>query len=208
MTISARILVKKNMSSHINMNAKNLKIVIYFHVWVTLAQEKVWHGVDIILSQIKGDRRISRGALLKSAEAPFSFVHISRYTASMITLTGLDYTLFRHLLEKLEPIYSSYTHFTKSRNIKKLGPKCGRPSLPNANSALGLNLAWYKTRGSMMVLSLRFGKTGSTFSIIIRFVRRILLQVLLVTKMRLFECLSGRILFILSGSNCSSSFIN
>lgn len=136
------------------------------------------------------------------------FVYTTQCTASMITLTCLYYTSFSSLLEKFEPLHRSDKTFTKSGNIENLGPKCGRPRFLNANSALGLILAWYRTRRSMMVLSLLFRVTSSACSIKIRFLRRILLQIWWCNQYAAVRIPNREEFFVLSGSNRASFIID
>ena len=54
----------------------------------------------------------------------------------------------------------------------------GRPQLMSAADALGLALAWTRTRGSQMVLQIIFGMPGTSVSMYIRFARRLIIMIL------------------------------
>ena len=48
----------------------------------------------------------------------------------------------------------------------------------SAADALGLALAWTRTRGSQMVLQMIFGMSGTSVSMYIRFARRLIIMIL------------------------------
>jgi hypothetical protein len=104
----------------------------------------------------------------------FQFYHHSNdYTTScnnnaLITLTGLNHPTFNIIKELFFLIFDSHSPWIDS----------GRKRMINGVDCLGLYLAWTQTRGSCMTLRLIFGITGTPLSVYIRFVRRIIIQVL------------------------------
>jgi hypothetical protein len=95
----------------------------------------------------------------------------------MIVLTGFDCDSFEWLKVLFEPLYYNYTPFTRDGVIR---PKTAatKPRLLSAAGALALCLAWTRTQGSVAVLQLIFGITGTSCSLYLRFGRRILVAVL------------------------------
>lgn len=124
-------------------------------------------------------RKIPRRALLDPNAAPFQRLFTSGNDSSLITLTGLNHNSFNYVLEKFHILYTKFSPYSTHGKIRKLSEtQRGRPRLMTSAQCLGLTLAWTRTRGSMAILSLLFGATGSVVSLFLRFGRRILLRVL------------------------------
>lgn len=127
----------------------------------------------------KRERKIPRVALLLPSDAPFQQLYMCGSDPSLITLTGLDHAAFSYVLQRFSVLYTKYSPYSVDGKIRKLAlTQRGRPRSMSSDQCLGLCLAWTRTRGSMAILSLLFGVTGSVVSLFLRFGRRILLRVL------------------------------
>lgn len=124
------------------------------------------------------DKRIPRIALQDPSKSAWRTLYTSNNDQALIVLTGLDHATFGWLHQKFEIIYKKYTPFGDEGKIRLIKGVGGRPRLMSAADALGLVLAWTRTRGSQMVLGLIFGMGGTSVSIYIRFARRIVVLAL------------------------------
>jgi len=123
--------------------------------------------------------RIPRKSLQDPSDSAFSVLYKSASNQSLITLTGFDHNSFRFLLERFSPLYNMYTPYSTNGCIQLVRKdRGGRPRSMNAIEALGLALAWFRTRGSEMGLCIIFGLSASVCSLFIRFSHRILLKLL------------------------------
>ena len=125
--------------------------------------------------------KIRRPALQPMGDSAFSRLFASGQDDALITLCGFDHTSFRSLLALFEPYFNNYTPYYGDGNGKfltKTAQSRGRPRQVTPTVALGLVLAWTRTRGSSMVLQLIFGVTSSLLSMWLRFGRRILVRIL------------------------------
>lgn len=122
------------------------------------------------------DRRIPRISLQHPTYSPFMILYLSGNDQALITLTGFDHRSFRYILTKFKKLYDDYSPYSASGLIRKLKRKARRPRSMTALQCLVIVLAWGRTRGSTMVLSMIFGVTSSVCSLFIRFGRRLLLR--------------------------------
>jgi len=123
--------------------------------------------------------RIPRISLQDPEYSAFSVLYSSGSDQSLITVTGFDHKSFRVLLDLFVPYYNRYTPYTTDGYIRRIrNTKKGRPRSMKPEKALGLALAWFRTRGSEMGLCLLFGITASVCSLFTRFCHRILLKIL------------------------------
>ena len=97
----------------------------------------------------------------------------------MITLTGFDVNLFHYLCSVFAPLYESYSPFVNEDDfiVKKIS-RAGRPRQMRSEDCFGSVLALTHTRGSLMVLRLKFGKTMSPTLKYLQFACWILVKVL------------------------------
>lgn len=123
------------------------------------------------------DRRIPRAALQAPSMSAFTTLFGSGSDQALITMTGLDHRAFQYLHEKFSTYYDVYTPYGKEGNIVRRSESRGRPRSLSAQTALGLVLTWYRTRGSCFVLCMLFGVTASVCHMFLRFGRRILLRI-------------------------------
>jgi hypothetical protein len=124
--------------------------------------------------------KIRRVSLQAIANSSFCHLFASRQDDALITLCGFDHASFSSLLALFEPQYHQYSPFHCDRHgkfLKKIRSR-GRPRQVTPTIALGLVLAWTRTRGSGMVLQIIFGMTASLLSMWVRFGRRLLVRVL------------------------------
>jgi DDE superfamily endonuclease len=125
--------------------------------------------------------KIQRASLQPIANSSFCRLFASGRDDALITLCGFDHTTFTSLLALFEPMFHQYSPFytdESGRLLKKTSQSRGRPRVVTPTIALGLVLAWTRTRGSSMVLQMIFGMTATLLSIWLRFGRRILVKVL------------------------------
>jgi DDE superfamily endonuclease len=125
--------------------------------------------------------KIRRRSLQPAANSSFSRLFASGQDDALITLCGFNHASFTTLLALFEPMFHQYSPFHVDEHgkfLKKNLCSRGRPRHMTPTIALGLVLAWTRTRGSNMVLQLIFGLTASVLSIWIRFGRRLLVQIL------------------------------
>ena len=123
-------------------------------------------------------RRIPRLALLHPLESAIYKIFESRSNQALVTLTGLDFDSFTSLNCLFTPIFDNYSPFIDKENGYVMGKQStrGRKRVVNSTIALALNLAWTRTRGSVMVLQIMFGLTETNVSAYLRFGRRILIK--------------------------------
>jgi DDE superfamily endonuclease len=124
---------------------------------------------------------IRRTSLQPVADSAFCRLFASRQDDALVTLCGFDHASFRCLLALFEPPFNHYTPYYGDGTGKfliKRSQSRGRPRQVTSTVALGLVLAWTRTRGSSMVLQLIFGLTASVLSLWLRFGRRILVRIL------------------------------
>jgi DDE superfamily endonuclease len=129
----------------------------------------------------KRSGKIRRGALQPVSHSPFCRLFASRQDDALITLCGFDHSSFKSLLDVFEPIYHQYSPFytdVHGNYLKKDAQYRGRPRQVTPTVALGLILAWTRTRGSSMVLQMIFGMTATVLSVWLRFGRRVLVKAL------------------------------
>ena len=124
------------------------------------------------------DSRIPRIALQDPSKSSWQKLYTSNNDQALITLTGLDHATFGWLHNKFESMYKKYTPFGEEGRMRLITGAGGRPRLMSAADALGLALAWTRTRGSQMVLQIIFGMPGTSVSMYIRFSRRLVIMVL------------------------------
>jgi DDE superfamily endonuclease len=125
------------------------------------------------------DRRIPRAALEYPNSSAWRALGGSGNDLALITLTGLDFSVFNWLEQKFTPIHNQYSPFiSPNGEIVEINPNQGQHCMLSGRDCLGLYLAWTQTRGSNMLLQIIFGLTGTPISMYIRFARRILIKVL------------------------------
>lgn len=125
------------------------------------------------------DRRVPRVALQAPKMSAWVTLFGSASDQALITLTGLDHTSFRYILNIFQPFYDGLTPYSRSGAIEKRSrAAAGRKRSMSACDCLGLALSWYRTRGSITVLCMLFGITNSVCAMFLRFSRRILVKVL------------------------------
>jgi len=123
-------------------------------------------------------RRIPRVALLSPENSPWRKLYKSKNDQAFITATGLNVSSFQTLLAKFRPLYNNLSPHSEDGKIKIIKRKLeGKPRIMNACDCLGLVLMWTRTRGSMFSLQMKFGISGSSTNLYIRFARRILLHI-------------------------------
>lgn len=124
--------------------------------------------------------KIRQGALLDPTESAFIQLFNSGHDDALVTFCGVDHSTFRELHDLFAPLFYKYTPFntaTGGIGIKRNSHR-GRPRKITSVMCLGLVLAWTRTRGSLMVLSMIFGLTTANLSVWLRFARRIMVRVL------------------------------
>ncbi len=121
-------------------------------------------------------RRIPRVALQDATHSAWKTLFHSGNDQALITLTGLDFETFNWLSPKFSALYDTHSPFVDPdgrivplRNLPV--NQGGRPRMLSGADCLGLCLAWTRTRGSIMVLQIIFGMTGTPVSIYLRFGR-------------------------------------
>ena len=131
-------------------------------------------------ARCRRDRRITRRALQQPTLLPFTFLFHSTCDQSLITLTGVDHRSFVYMLHRFQLLFMRYTPYSADGRVRilQVTERRGRPRSMNATHCLGLLLAWHRTRGSLMNLTIMFEVTASVASLFIRFARRLLLRIL------------------------------
>jgi hypothetical protein len=107
---------------------------------------------------------------------------IPAITNDILNVCGHDYASFWSLIELFEPIYDS-PFPNKSAEFRQLvattstGKRKGRPPHLDAAGCLGLDLAWYCTRGGAVsrTLCIMFGLTLLVMLWSLKFSKRVLL---------------------------------
>ena len=120
---------------------------------------------------------IPTSALLHPHQSAWRRLYSSGSDAALITLTGLDYAIFRALHEDFKVLFEMMTPHTENGMIRTKS-KSGRKKLVQSFDCLGLVLSWTRTRGGMFVLQVIFGLSATTVSHYIRFGRRLLIEIL------------------------------
>ena len=125
-------------------------------------------------------RYIPRPSLHLPSMSAWRVLYLARQDQALITLTGIDFATFDYLAPKFEGWYNRYTPWTDlvEGKIMPVEEKRGRKRLLHAMDCMALALAWTRTRGSTMILSMVFGMTSTPLSLYIRFGRGILSAVL------------------------------
>ena len=129
----------------------------------------------------KRSGKIRRGSLQAVTNSSFCRLFASGQDDALISLCGFDHATFNSLLYLFEPLYHQYSPFYSDLHgkfLKKSAQSHGHPRLVTPTIALGLVLAWTRTRGSSMVLQIIFGMTATPLCMWLRFGRRILVKVL------------------------------
>ena len=125
--------------------------------------------------------RIPRLSLQDASDCAWSKLYASNNDQALITLTGLYFSVFRYLASKFKPLFNAYSPWVDDGTGKlklKIKANKSRPRLISAAQCLGLNLAWTRTRRSLMALQLIFGMSFTLLHVYIRFRRRILIEIL------------------------------
>ena len=146
-------------------------------------QRRIWRealGVDQMRNRLG---RLRRGSLPSPSESAFVTVFNSGMDDGLITLCGLSHESFAKLHSFFHPIYWKYSPHRKDgrKKFREMPNKFlqrGNKRLFSSVHCLGLILAWSRTRGSMLVLQLLFGGTGTQVAKWLSFGRRVLLLLL------------------------------
>jgi hypothetical protein len=126
-------------------------------------------------------RRIPRCALVDTRQSSFQRLLLSRNDQAFITFTGLDFSNFQYLLNKLTPLYNRYSPYSQSGKITVIRDrvvKKGRPRSLGPADCLGLVLGYTRTKGSLFALQMVFGATHSVLCLFLKYSMRILFRVL------------------------------
>ncbi len=124
------------------------------------------------------DRRIPRLALIEPKMSAWKKILVSGNDQSLITITGLDFSVFGELMERFEPMYSQYSVAPVDGKYVKVKDKSGRRRLMKGEDCLGLVLVWTRTRGSLTLLQVVFGMSRTGIEDYLRFGKRILIKLL------------------------------
>ena len=144
----------------------------------TRYQKKFYRSIDAHSRRIR-NRRIPRISLQDPTHTAWKALYNSQNDQAMITLTGFDCDTFHWLAGLFTPLYDQFSPFvSQDGEITPIDNSRGRKRLLQAVDALGMTLAWTRTRGSTMTLQMIFGMTDSSVSMYLRFGRRILVRVL------------------------------
>ena len=125
-------------------------------------------------------RYIPRPSLHLPSMSAWRVLYLARQDQALITLAGIDFATLDYLAPKFKAFYDRYTPWTDlvEGKIMPVRESKGRPRLLHSMDCMALALAWTRTRGSTMILSMVFGMTSTPLSLYIRFGRRILSAVL------------------------------
>lgn len=93
-------------------------------------------------------------------------------------VTGFDRATFRYIFSKCSPMYADVTPYSKDGTIRLLRCKKGRVGMFDSILGLALALLNIRSRGSNSLLQMVFGATRNIPSLLLRFGRRVLLDVL------------------------------
>ena len=115
------------------------------------------------------DRRIPRVALVEPGKSAWRRILVSGNDQSLITITGLDFSVFGELMERFEPMYSQYSVAPVDGKYVKVKDKSGRRRLMKGEDCLGLVLVWTRTRGSLTLLQVVFGMSRTGIENYLRF---------------------------------------
>ena len=124
------------------------------------------------------DRRIPRVALVEPGKSAWRRILVSGNDQSLITITGLDFSVFGALMERFEPMYSQYSVAPVDGKYVKVKDKSGRRRLMKGEDCLGLVLVWTRTRGSLTLLQVIFGLSRTGVEVYLRFGKRLLIKLL------------------------------
>ena len=125
---------------------------------------------------------IHRKALIDPHQSVFWQVYNSGQNEALIQLCGFHKLVFDKLANLFTPLYDKYTPL--GSKIVKVNHANGRKRVLNVHSCLGLVLAWLRSRGPSRTLCMMFGIGKSTFSVWLRYGKRILIYVLFKMKMQ------------------------
>ena len=124
------------------------------------------------------DRHIPRVALAEPNKSARRKILASGNDQSLITITGLDFSVFGKLMESFEPMYSQYSVAPVDGKYVKRKDTSGRRRLMKGEDCLGLVLVWTRTRGSLTLLQVIFGMSRTGIENYLRFGKRILIKLL------------------------------
>jgi hypothetical protein len=122
-------------------------------------------------------RRIPRVLLQDATHSSWNTLFHSGNDQALFTLTGLDFLTFNWLSPKFSIlVYNTHSPFVDPDGrivpLDNLPVNQGeRPRMLSGADCLGLCLAWTRTRGSVMVLQIIFGMTGTSVSMYLPFGR-------------------------------------
>lgn len=127
-------------------------------------------------------RKVPRASTLEPPKSPWTYLYESNNLEGFITVTGLDPSCFKDLLQDFAPLFNSHSPYTHSdgeiRKIdRNLIPR-GRPRKITADACLGMVLFWTRTTCYYWTIAGFFGLTGSPCELWLRFGKRLLLEVL------------------------------
>jgi hypothetical protein len=111
-------------------------------------RKKSWKQKNLTLEgRRRRDRRYPRAALRHYKESPFRYLYVSQNDQALLNATGVDYTEFGSLLQKIQPIFDGNTiNEATGCVVTKQNPKKGRKRSIDAIGVLGLVLMWYRRR--------------------------------------------------------------
>ena len=121
---------------------------------------------------------IPRSALQNPISSAFSTLYRSNGDAALIKVTWSDHTTFHYILSKFSPTYDIMSPYSKDGNIRLKRCKQGRPRIFESNFGLALVLLHLQSRGSNNLLQMVFGATKGPMSVLLRFARGVLLDVI------------------------------
>ena len=130
------------------------------------------------------DRHLPRAALVHPSLSAWQQMYGCGIDSTLITVVGFDHNAFRELLELYKPYFDGFSPWTgdsDGRTYRRLrrAKRKGRGRIINAESSLGLTLAWFRFRGAEWALQGWFGYTGTHTNVWLRFGRRMLLKCLM-----------------------------
>jgi len=126
----------------------------------------------------KRGRRIPRIVLVEPKMSAWRKILSSGNDQSLITTTGLDFSVFGELKGRFEPMYSKYSLVPVGGKCVKLKDTSGRRRLINGEDCLGLVLVWSRTRGNLAFLQLIFRLSRTGIEVYLRFGKGMLVKLL------------------------------